>query len=469
VRAHEVGRWPELRKWIRRNRTATAVACAALVALTSVLAWFSYTQGKSAVEIQRLGDLRRVEELEERAERLWPVVPALEPELARWLEEAEALASRAPEHERQLARLRESEGGGADKDLAWRIDALSALTDRLARFRDPYPLIGAIASVKKRLVDLRHVAQASSVDAAEAWSRAIAEIADDTKSPFYRGFALVPQFGLVPLGADPVTGLQEFAHVASGATAVRGADGRLVLHDDTGIVLVLVPGGSFHMGSVGSVAGQPPGPRTDPNADASEMPLTPVTLEPFFIAKHETTIGQWATLTASERAVGSNPLEPARSIAWTATELAFRHAGLALPTEAQWEYAARAGTTSRWWCGLEPGSLRGAANGARPASDTSTSGPQRVDSLRPNPFGLVHVLGNVAEWTRDVFAPYSIPPAGPEGLRTAPDTGLRSVRGGSFESPASRLRSAARRPVSRENVDFEIGARAARAIDRGAR
>lgn len=113
--------------------------------------------------------------------------------------------------------------------------------------------------------------------------------------------------------------------------------------------------------------------------------------------------------------------------------------------------------------------LRGVANGARLTFEQGTLETQRVDALKQNPFGLVHVHGNVAEWTRDVFALYSIPPTGGEGLRITAENGLRSVRGGSFESPAHRSRSAAREPVSRDNVDFEIGVRAARAIEGRAR
>jgi formylglycine-generating enzyme required for sulfatase activity len=157
------------------------------------------------------------------------------------------------------------------------------------------------------------------------------------------------------------------------------------------------------------------------------------------------------------------------SIAWTDAERTLRHAGLALPTEAQWEYATRAGTTGRWWCGIEPGSLRGVANGARPTFEPGTSELIVVDALSPNPFGLVHVHGNVAEWTRDVFAPYTSPTLPGNGLRVAPENGLRPVRGGSIDSQANRLRSAAREGVARENVDPRIGVRSARAIEGAAR
>jgi serine/threonine-protein kinase len=469
VRAHEAGRWPELRKWIARNRLSTVTFAAALIALIGVLAWFSYSQGKSAVEIQRLGDLRRVEELEQRAEELWPAVPALEPALKAWLVEAEELAARAPEHERELARMRAAGPVTMDKDAAWRIDALATLVDRLGRFRDPYAGLGAVASVRARLLEAQRIGHESLDVAAQAWSDASAAIADIARSPAYRGLVLAPQVGLVPLGPDPETGLHEFAHVGSGRAPTRDSSGKLVLGDDAAIVLVLVPGGSFQMGSVAPEPGRPSGALADPAADASEMPLEKATLAPFFVAKFELTVAQWAALSARTLPAGASALEPAHSIAWTAAERALRHAGLALPTEAQWEYAARARTTTRWWCGQEPGSLSGRANGAPARLDRGPAQLMRVDALEQNPFGLVHVHGNVAEWTRDVFASYSTPMLPGDGLRVTPENGMRSVRGGSYDSPPNRLRSAAREPVAHDNIDARIGVRPARAIERAVR
>ncbi len=462
VTAHEFGRWPELRKWIARNRVPTAIGATALIALAGVLSWWGYSQGRDVIEIQRLGDLRRVEELEERAENMWPAIPALQPAFEQWLSEAHAVASRASAHENELAAMRASDVDVSDQDVAWKIDALATLVDRLSRFRDPYPGLGTIASVTKRLSDARRIADESLVAAAESWRAILADIANE---PTYRGLVMTPQIGLVPLGIDSVSRLHEFAHVASGTAPTRDSAGKLVLSDASAIVLVLVPGGSFHMGSVGAVPGQPSGPRTDTSADEAEMPLTEVRLTPFFVAKFETTEAQWARLTIVERATSSNVLLPARLLSWTSAESALRHAGLILPTEAQWEYAARAGTTSRWWCGIEPGSLRGAANGARATFELEDGEVQRIDSLRANPFGLVHVLGNVGEWTREPFAAYSNVPTSRDGTRISAENGLRCVRGGGFRSPAQRLRSASREAVARENVSFDIGVRAARAID----
>ncbi|MCP3869241.1 MAG: SUMF1/EgtB/PvdO family nonheme iron enzyme [Gammaproteobacteria bacterium] len=101
----------------------------------------------------------------------------------------------------------------------------------------------------------------------EVWSRAIESIA---VSPRYAGLKLKPRVGLLPLGLDSGSGLWEFAHVLSGEVPQRGADGGLDVTAETGIVLVLIPGGRFEMGSG--------------TGDQDERPIHRVTVRPFFIA-----------------------------------------------------------------------------------------------------------------------------------------------------------------------------------------
>src|SRR6185295_3876987 len=101
----------------------------------------------------------------------------------------------------------------------------------------------------------------------------------------YRGLTIRPQWGLHPLGKDPDSGLFEFAHVWSGSLP-RRQDGRLVQAPDAAIVFVLIPGGTFSMGSAGV-------PDAKPHA---------VTLSsPYFLSKYECTQAQWERLTGGER------------------------------------------------------------------------------------------------------------------------------------------------------------------------
>lgn len=114
---------------------------------------------------------------------------------------------------------------------------------------------------------------------------------------------------------------------------------------------------------------------------------------------------------------------------------------------------------------IEPNSdsARAAANGV-----TSSDGAVFTTSVVvgiANPFGFVHIGGNVFEMCRDAFAPYSVPPGGPEGLRS--ETGADIVvRGGSFKAPFSACRVAKRATMNRDQVEEDVGIRPMRRIVR---
>lgn len=112
-----------------------------------------------------------------------------------------------------------------------------------------------------------------------------------------------------------------------------------------------------------------------------------------------------------------------------------------LPTEAQWEYACRAGTTTAWW----PGDDEARAKRYIWSKETAGNGTRSAWSRPPNDFGL-HIAGNVQEWCEDVFAPYNpVPVIDP--VRTAAPAGERSravLRGGGWLRPLKEARSAAR-------------------------
>jgi formylglycine-generating enzyme required for sulfatase activity len=132
--------------------------------------------------------------------------------------------------------------------------------------------------------------------------------------------------------------------------------------------------------------------------------------------------------------------------------------GYRLPTEAEWEHACRAGTVmSRFW-GTSP---------ARSKDYTSQGLPLSVGLQKPNDLGLFDMLGNVAEWCQDRFLPY--PRAGKEQVSedredwaAVSPTDLRVLRGGSFESPVTDLRCAARSAKPPTKADPTVGFRVAR-------
>jgi formylglycine-generating enzyme required for sulfatase activity len=335
------------------------------------------------------------------------------------------------------------------------------------------------------------------VDAAERWRaavRAVSSVDPRERSAPYRAAAvkLVPQLGLVPLGPDPDSGLEEFVHLQSGSEPTR-RNGRIELTADSGVVLVLLPGGTFQMGSSAAE-----GPNRDPSAVPSAAPVHAVTLEPFFISKYELTQAQYLRATGknpSAYAAGQvhageaiQPLNPVEQLTWDEGAEAMESLGLRIPTEAQWEYAARGGTSTAWWWGDEAtaAQLEGRANladeGSRangPASWSYVSGLSDghllhapVGRYRSNPFGLHDMAGNVWEWCEDGFEPYTVPPLPGTGLRRqGPGTGALQrlaahvFRGGGFRASPVHLKSADRYQLySAGYRGADVGVRPARAL-----
>jgi formylglycine-generating enzyme required for sulfatase activity/serine/threonine protein kinase len=341
----------------------------------------------------------------------------------------------------------------ADGTEAWQHEVLSDLLVGLRRLGE-----GEDAVLRK--VEARHarstdLATRSIASERTAWDRTIAELSN-------RGLTIEPILGLVPLGKDPDSGLHEFAHLGSGIVPRRDPEtGQLVLSDDSAIVLVLIPAGTFWMGAQKV---DPEGPNYDPMAEADEVPVHEVTLRPYLIAKHEVTRTQWGAMTEGGkpsffatgvrvRSTLITPRTPVDSVTWQEVATWLPRHRLRLPTEAEWERACRAGTATPWCSGRDLTGLGGVANIAdavlksqgNPGNryseevDDGWAGPAPVASLRANGFGLHDMAGNVWEWCEDWYQPYAdAPTAG------RPRTAFRVRRGGSWYGIARRSRSANR-------------------------
>jgi formylglycine-generating enzyme required for sulfatase activity len=231
----------------------------------------------------------------------------------------------------------------------------------------------------------------------------------------------LPIEGLVPLGPDPVSGLEEFAHLQSGEVPQRDAQGRLAIGDGTAIVLVLVPGGPVVIGSQSTDANDA---HYDPHRHELESDLHSSTVEPLLIGKYELTQGQVQALGVSLQAlaaVGTPNFDgstftgrhPEESVQIPVVEQWLPHFELRLPTHDEWEVAARAGSPHVWVLGDTVESLQGFANIAD-ATLIDTGHLERnpdgrvrdgwvshapVGTYAANAFGLHDVLGNVAELT----------------------------------------------------------------------
>jgi len=274
-----------------------------------------------------------------------------------------------------------------------------------------------LQSIHERLVFATTIEERSISAHRGEWDAAIASITNENECPQYRGLVIEPQIGIVPIGQDPRTQFWEFAHLQTGALAKRGLEGEILFTEETGIVFVLLPGGCFPTGNA------------DPAADDREKPVHEVTVPPFFISKHEMTQGQWLRFTAENPSrygprvtisghYQHSLLHPVESVSWNDCAKTLSWLGLRLPSEAEWEYAARGGTTSKWWTGAKIESVRDAANfcdrfcrqnwGSEKWSfddwlDEGFAIHAPVDSYRPNLFGLHNAMGNLREWCRDRY------------------------------------------------------------------
>ncbi|MBV9332195.1 MAG: SUMF1/EgtB/PvdO family nonheme iron enzyme [Alphaproteobacteria bacterium] len=124
-----------------------------------------------------------------------------------------------------------------------------------------------------------------------------------------------------------------------------------------------------------------------------------------------------------------------------------------LPSEAEWEYAARAGTnTARWW-GDAPGKAEANCNGCGSAFDYRLL--SSVDSFTPNPFGLYGMLGNAWQWTADCWHPdYVGAPADGRAWVSA-DCSRHVIRGGSWDNVPIFVRSAVRSGAANDGGEFD--------------
>jgi formylglycine-generating enzyme required for sulfatase activity len=171
-------------------------------------------------------------------------------------------------------------------------------------------------------------------------------------------------------------------------------------------------------------------------------------------------------------------LSPLERVSWFEAERELARLGWQLPTEAQWEFAARAGTDTPWWTGAEIVSLAGAANlSDRFAHERGAGWPSWTEELddghythapagsfQANPFGLHDVIGNVFEWCRDDFGDYELAVAPRDGLRLGGNPGTRMVRGGSFSTAATAARVSKRDSAPPELLNEAIGVRPVRAL-----
>lgn len=191
------------------------------------------------------------------------------------------------------------------------------------------------------------------------------------------------------------------------------------------------------------------------------------------MGKYEITQGQWESVMgtrpwAEKRKVQESADHPAVYISWNDVQAFVEKLNLAegsgvyrLPTEAEWEYACRAGTTTRWSFGDHDGYL---GTYAWYEANTEVLGEDyahAVGQKLPNPWGLYDVHGNVWEWVQDWYRGWYSGGAQTDPLGPVSDS-YRVIRGGSFSPYARLVRSALRSIGSPASRDDDLGARLVR-------
>lgn len=488
VQAHGGGPWQELRKWVRRNRGLSAALLATFLAVTGGATGMALLEHSGRVGIERerrIGEINgtpvRTLGLLADSETLWPSLPEQAPGLEGWLEDWRELERESATFEGAIAALR---GEPSDFDAEELDPRLAA---RLPGHLDRIQEVASLTPWIQGRLDLAQRVDRQSLESDEArgrWALASREIRASSQ---YGGLQLDPQRGLLPLREDPESGLWEFWHVLSGEEpSVNMETGRWRITPETGVVLVLIPGGKVQ---VGSPILQSSDPAYDSYAESVDLerstpPVHEVDLDPYFISKYELTQAQWARASREEPWAGPHrdPLAPANTISWDgATQIAGR-LDLCLPTEAQWEAAARGGRSTRFFSGTDPRTLKGHVvllpdlDGDYEVDSATSEGQEAVFGERytdhalsvgdrePNPFGLHDTVGNVYEWCRDRYSATAAPRPGDGERIPEKSTELRVLRGGGFNSSWPNARHGYRFPWGRRNSEPDCGVRLARKV-----
>jgi formylglycine-generating enzyme required for sulfatase activity len=214
------------------------------------------------------------------------------------------------------------------------------------------------------------------------------------------------------------------------------------MNNKDGLTYVWIPPGTFQMGCS----------QGDGECADNERPVHPVTLtKGFWIGRTP------VTQEAYRRIKGNNPSYfvkgqdlPVEQVNWNEAQGYCQAVGMRLPTEAEWEYAARGKTTGSRYGDLDQLAWYFLNSGKR---------THPVGEKQSNAFGLDDILGNVSQWVADRYAEY---PAGPQRDPAGPSSGQsRVVRGGSWYSLEKLVRASLRDGSEPENRSFTIGLRCA--------
>jgi len=206
--------------------------------------------------------------------------------------------------------------------------------------------------------------------------------------------------------------------------------------------MIAIRGGSFAMGS---------------NDDPTERPVHQVVIKPFSIGKYPVTVQEWNECAAAKAcgftAIGKDDA-PISNVSWTDAQQYVAYLAQAtkkpyrLPSEAEWEYAARGGTQSKYWWGdkLQPGMAA-----CKDCGDAAAEQPAKVGSFKPNPFGLYDMGGGVDQWVEDCWHKTYQGAPNDGSAWSGGDCGSHVLRSGSWKNDSRYVR-----PSNRDGYDTNV-------------
>lgn len=220
------------------------------------------------------------------------------------------------------------------------------------------------------------------------------------------------------------------------------------LETEAGVAMVLIPAGEMTMGGLDGMV--------------DEQPPHRVRISSYYIDTCEVTQEEFERLMEENPSRWKGPRRPVERVRWSDAvkycnarsleeglqpcydletwQCDFSANGYRLPTEAEWEYACRAGSDTTYFFGEGKKTLSSYAW----FEDNSAARTRPVGSKLPNPWRLYDMYGNVAEWCNDFYQVDYYKESPPQNPRGAQSSETRVIRGGSWNSPAERCRSAFR-------------------------
>lgn len=311
----------------------------------------------------------------------------------------------------------------------------------------------------------------AQLGAAQAYALKMRRVAENTKK-FYEVVSDVSEYNLSPYAASQnPTDFSNFKFEvvtinAKGRVKQRRAGQAEFFIEDLGngitLEMIKVPGGSFTMGS----------PDTEEDRLSVESPQHTVTVPTFFIGKFVVTRAQYRIIMGNHPAEFKGSHRPAENVSW---DDAIKFCGqlrqktgrdYRLPSEAEWEYACRAGTTTPFFFGETI--ISSLVNyDARTVYGLEPEGEYRQETtdvglFPPNAFGLYDMHGNVWEWCADHWHEnYQDAPADGSAWLDKDDCSFRLIRGGSWNDVPQLCRSACRKKSDLENRYINLGFRVA--------